>query len=97
MKSYPTIKLSEIARQEALEPSQTTPAEIKPIHAPKGDLPEGVRRGVTIAPIEDQQLPQGPPHLLQFHRLQVSLLKVRNYSAELFRLTLAAPLAPLTS
>jgi len=60
MKSYPTIKLSEIARQEALEPSQTTPAEIKPIHAPKGDLPEGVRRGVTIAPIEDQQLPQGP-------------------------------------
>lgn len=44
---FPSIKLSDIARQEALEPARPGPAEIRAIHPPK-DGP-GNRPGVAIS------------------------------------------------
>lgn len=47
MMVFPSINLRQVARQQALESSQLSPAEIRAIHAPKGDVPMG-RRPVAL-------------------------------------------------
>ena len=44
---FSSINLRQVARQQALESSQSAPAEIRAIHAPKGDVPPG-RRAVSL-------------------------------------------------